>query len=172
MNWFFLGLMIVMAFPFYSQAELKVGDPAPEFTLPDMDGKDHALSSYKGKIVAVYFYPKNDTPGCTKEACNLRDNDAALRDAGVVVLGVSYDSPDSHKAFKAKHNLPFTLLSDSKKDVSKLYGANGMLMPKRMTFLIDAEGKIMHIFTSVKTDEHAAQILEVLPKKTIESGHE
>ncbi len=157
-----LAITLMILLPFGVHAELKIGDPAPDFTLTDMDGKDHTLSGYKGRIIALYFYPKNDTPGCTKEACNLRDNFATLSEAGITVLGVSYDSPDSHKAFTEKHKLPFTLLSDSKKTVSKLYGADGMLMPKRMTFLIDAEGKIMHVFDSVKTDAHAAQIMEVL----------
>lgn len=157
-----LAITLMILLPFGVHAELKIGDPAPDFTLPDMDGRDHTLSGYKGRIVALYFYPKNDTPGCTKEACNLRDNFSTLSESGITVLGISYDAPDSHKAFTEKYKLPFTLLSDSKKSVSKLYSADGMLMPKRMTFLIDAEGKIMHVFDSVKTDGHAAQIMEVV----------
>ena len=141
---------------------LKIGDSAPAFTLKDADGMEHRLADYTGKIVVLYFYPRNDTPGCTAEACNLRDNWSVLKEKNVVVLGVSYDSADSHKSFRSKYNLPFTILSDADKKVSKLYGADGLIMAKRITFLIGSEGKIIGIIDKVKTKDHAAQILEIL----------
>jgi thioredoxin-dependent peroxiredoxin len=148
-----------------SEGPLKVGDIAPGFTLPDAGGKMHSISDYKGKTVALYFYPKDDTPGCTAEACNLRDNFTELTDKGIVVLGVSFDSAESHKSFSEKHKLPFTLLADTDKKVADLYGAKGMLMAKRMTFLIGPDGKIIHVFDKVDTGNHAAEILRALGKE-------
>jgi peroxiredoxin Q/BCP len=145
---------------------LKTGSDAPDFSLKDADGKVHKLSGYRGKTVALYFYPKDDTRGCTAEACNLRDNYETLLTRGLVILGVSYDDSASHRSFRDKHNLPFALLSDTEKKVAELYGAKpaliGSIMPKRITYLIDSEGKVMHVFESVDTGNHTAQILKVL----------
>ena len=152
--------------------DLKVGDNAPYFELKDGTGKVHKLSDYKGQIIALYFYPKDDTPGCTAEACNLRDNYTLLQDSGIVVLGVSYDDSTSHQEFSKKYDLPFPLLSDTKKVVADAYGAKGGLtgffVPDRKTYLISKAGKIMHIFENVETENHTAQIMLVLRKPDLE----
>lgn len=142
---------------------LKVGDKAPEFSAAASDGSQVQLSQQLGKgPIVLYFYPKDDTPGCTKEACGLRDSFAALRNLKATVFGVSYDSVESHKAFVAKHNLPFLLLADTTHAIAKAYGANGMLFPKRMTFIISPEGKIAYINPSVDPTSHSAELQKVL----------
>jgi len=160
--------IITMFSILFSESDLKVGDEAPYFELKDGKSKVHKLSDYKGKIVALYFYPKDDTPGCTAEACNLRDNYTLLQDSGVVILGVSYDDSTSHQEFSKKYDLPFPLLSDTNKDVAEAYGAKGILkgflVPDRKTILIGKDGKIMHIFEDVETGNHSAQIMTVLRK--------
>ena len=138
---------------------LKVGDKAPNFTLLDQSGNDHTLSDYFGQKIVVYFYPKDDTPGCTKEACSIRDNIALFEENGIKVFGLSFDSPNSHKKFAEKYNLPFTLLSDSDKSVAKLYNSRGFLMAKRNTFLIDTDGKIFKIYKNVDVTTHTQKIL-------------
>lgn len=145
----------------------KTGSQAPDFTLPDQDGKMHTLSQYEGKWVLLYFYPKDDTPGCTTEACSIRDNWAAFKKAGIVVLGVSVDPMKSHKKFAAKYELPFTLLADDKKEVVKLYDVWGKkkfmgreyMGTKRWSFLIDPKGLIKKIYEDVKPAEHAKDVL-------------
>ncbi len=145
---------------------LKVGTKAPDFALKDEQGKIHHLSDYRGKMVVLYFYPKDFTPGCTAEACNLRDNFDILQQKGLIILGISYDSPQKHKKFKDKYNLPFPLLSDTTKAVAEQYNAKstltGFLFAKRITYLIDEQGNILHIFDNVKPKSHAQQILEFL----------
>ena len=151
---------------------LSVGDKAPDFTLPDQDGQDHTLSGYLGKPVVLYFYPKDHTSGCTKEACGFRDDYSAYQDAGVTILGVSPDSSKTHTNFIAKHDLPFTLLADTDRAVLNMYGAIGMKKMYgreyegvlRTTFLIGADGKIARIYKKVKPAEHSAQILADLEK--------
>lgn len=138
---------------------LAVGDLAPDFTLPDEQGKPHTLSDYRGQNVVVYFYPKDDTPGCTKEACNFRDHFSAFRDRKIQILGISYDSAESHRQFKEKYALPFTLLTDEDKKVAEQYGAAGLFLPKRVTFLIDGEGRIVHIYEKVDVTTHGEEIL-------------
>lgn len=146
---------------------LRAKTKAPEFSLPDHQGKIHRLSDYRGKKVALYFYPKDDTPGCTKEACSFRDGFSEFEKNGIVVLGVSVDSQESHAEFRQKYDLPFTLLSDSDKVVVKKYGVwveKSMYGKKymgtdRKTFLIDENGVIVHIFDKVKPDEHAQEVL-------------
>ena len=157
--------------------ELKIGDSAPEFTLPDSEGKKHSLKDYKGKKVALYFYPKNDTPGCTAEACSVRDNFSKLEKEGIVVIGISTDDQASHKKFSQKYNLPHILLCDTEKEVVQKYGVWGLKNnygkvywgTNRLTFLIDEEGKIVHIFTKVNTKEHAREILETFEELEVES---
>lgn len=148
---------------------LKAGDIAPEFELKDSDGKIHKLSDYKGKIVVLYFYPKDDTPGCTAEACNLRDNYQALLEKNIAVLGVSYDDSSSHKAFREKYRLPFPLLSDTDKKTAELYGAKSGIMSiffaRRITCLIDVDGTVIYVFEDVNTKNHTSQILELLKEK-------
>ncbi|HKQ51073.1 MAG TPA: thioredoxin-dependent thiol peroxidase [Pyrinomonadaceae bacterium] len=146
---------------------LKEGDAAPDFTTCDENGQTVKLSDLRGRKVALYFYPKDDTPGCTKEACSFRDNYSAVREAGVKVLGVSLDDEASHQAFISKYNLPFTLLSDTDHSVSEAYGVYGeqtwgdrkYMGLARKTFLIDEEGKIKKIFDKVNVEAHADEVL-------------
>ncbi len=148
--------------------ELNIGDIAPNFTGKDQNGKDINLSDFKGKKVALYFYPKDDTPGCTKQACNLRDNYKTLQDANFVILGVSADDEASHQKFIAKYDLPFSLLADTDKEIINAYGVwkeknmygNKKWGIARTTFLIDEEGKIAHIFKRPKTDAHTEEIFK------------
>ncbi len=145
----------------------KEGDRAPDFTLPDQDGTAQKLSSYRGKWVLLYFYPKDDTPGCTREACALRDEHAAFKRLGTAVLGVSPDPPRKHARFAAKHELPFTLLSDEERKVLRAYGVWGkkkfmgreFMGVHRRSFLIDPEGTIARYYEKVKPDAHAAEVL-------------
>jgi len=144
--------------------------PAPEFTMLDETGTSRSLSDYRGTPVVLYFYPKDDTPGCTKEACSFRDEYAAYRDAGVVILGVSPDSPKSHAKFKEKYNLPFTLLADEGHHVCETYGVWGLkkFMGReyegvfRTTFVIDENGVVRKVFPNVKPDGHSAEVLAAL----------
>jgi peroxiredoxin Q/BCP len=149
---------------------LSSGITAPDFTLLDETGSSKMLSSYRGKPVVLYFYPKDDTPGCTKEACSFRDGYGAYKKGGVEILGVSPDSPASHAKFKEKYGLPFTLLADEGHKVCDSYGVWG---PKkfagksyegvlRTTFLINPEGKIIRVFENVKPDGHSDEILAAL----------
>ena len=147
---------------------LQVGDIAPDFSVNDQNGNPVSLSGLRGKKVVLYFYPKDNTPGCTAEACNLRDNYEALKKAGYEVLGVSKDDEKSHTKFIDKFELPFTLLADTERDIHEKYGTwveKSMYGKKymgtaRMTFLIDEEGKIDEIIEKVKTKDHTAQILK------------
>ncbi len=148
--------------------ELKPGDKAPDFKIPDQDGKVHSLSDYKGDKLVIYFYPKDNTPTCTVQACNLRDNFGDLKNAGYKVLGVSMDSERKHTNFIEKHDLPFPLLADTEKEMVNAYQVYG---PKKMfgkvkdgifrtTFVIDENGIIENVITKVKAKEHSNQILE------------
>ncbi|HLE52265.1 MAG TPA: thioredoxin-dependent thiol peroxidase [Anaerolineales bacterium] len=148
------------------------GTLAPDFRLADETEKEHSLSEYLGKPVVLYFYPKDDTPGCIKEACNFRDDFGAYEEAGVVILGVSPDSPKSHAKFKAKYDLPFTLLADIGHKVCQAYGVWGRkkMMGRefdgvlRTTFLIGKDGRILEVFENVKPAEHSPEILAALSK--------
>lgn len=137
---------------------LKPGDHAPEFTADDQDGLGRSLEDFRGNWVLLYFYPHDNTPGCTKEACSLRDNFEALKKY-VTVVGVSGDSVKSHAAFVEKHGLPFTLLADPERQVIGTYGADGVLFPKRTSFLIDPNGIIVKVYEKVKPTEHAEELL-------------
>ena len=151
-------------------AMLDVGDKAPVFTLEDQSGKTVKLSDFKGKTVVLYFYPKDDTPGCTREACAFRDEQSALKKAGAVVLGVSPDSGASHAKFAGKYKLSFPLLADTDHAVSEKYGAWGekslygrkFMGITRSTFLIDASGKVARVWPKVKVDGHVDQVLEAI----------
>jgi peroxiredoxin Q/BCP len=142
-----------------------VGQPAPAFKLQDQDGKWHALADYKGKWVAIYFYPKDDTPGCTTQACSFRDNIFAFNKEGAVILGISVDDVESHKKFAEKHGLPFTLLADADKAVSKSYGVlktymGVMEMARRDTFIVDPQGRIAKHYESVDPEGHSKVVLD------------
>lgn len=147
---------------------LKIGDDAPTFMLPDSQGNQVSLNDYKGKWAVLYFYPKDDTPGCTKEACQFRDDFKTLETLGAKVIGVSIDDSFSHKKFAEKYNLPFPLLSDASGEVADRYGAlNNFLvikLAKRYTFLINPQGKIAKIYLSVDTSKHSQEIIEDLKK--------
>ena len=149
-------------------SHLKEGDKAPAFTAKDQNGKEVSLSDYKGKKVVLYFYPKDDTPGCTAQACNLRDNYSVLQKKGLVVLGVSVDSAKSHKKFEEKYELPFTLVSDEDKKIVEAYGVWGekkmwgkpYMGTFRETFLIDEHGIIRKIIAKPDTANHTEEVLE------------
>ncbi|HYH96867.1 thioredoxin-dependent thiol peroxidase [Hyalangium sp.] len=146
------------------------GNQAPDFQLPDQTGKTVSLSQFAGKNVVLYFYPKDDTPGCTVEACNFRDEHSALEKAGAVVLGVSPDGMKSHQKFATKYSLPFTLLSDTEHKVAEAYGAWGEKVNYgrtymgiiRSTVLIDPKGKVKQVWPKVKVKDHVSEVLSVL----------
>jgi thioredoxin-dependent peroxiredoxin len=146
----------------------KEGSVAPPITTTDADGKKVSLKNYRGKKVVLYFYPKDDTPGCTKEACSFRDAFSQFKKQGIEILGVSPDTEASHKKFIAKYKLPFTLLADPDHAIADAYGTYGekkfmgrtYLGVKRITFLIDEKGKIKRIFEKVKPEEHAHEVLD------------
>ncbi|MDQ3018397.1 MAG: thioredoxin-dependent thiol peroxidase [bacterium] len=147
---------------------IKVNSKAPDFTLPDQNGNPHKLSTYKGRWVLIYFYPKDDTPGCTTEACSLRDNLPKFKQSDVMIFGISTDSVASHKKFADKYGLPFTLLADEDKTVVTKYGVWGeksMYGRKyfgtyRSSFLINPQGKIAKIYDKVKPAAHADELLK------------
>ena len=149
---------------------LKIGDNAPAINSVDQNGDAITLEQFKGKKVVLYFYPKDMTPGCTVQSCNLRDNYQALLDKGYVVLGCSVDSPERHIKFIEKYDLPFSLISDEEKKVVEDYGVWGLkkFMGKefmgviRSTFIINKQGKIAHIMSKVKTKTHHNDVLEIL----------
>ena len=152
-------LLLIIGIIMAKSSELKIGDGAPDFTLLDHNGEEQTLSDYFGKKLVVYFYPKDDTPGCTKEACSIRDNITLFEENNIIVFGISYDSPKSHKKFAEKYNIPFTLLSDKDKTVAEAYNSNGFLLAKRNTFLINTEGKIFKIYKKVDVSTHTNKIL-------------
>jgi peroxiredoxin Q/BCP len=149
---------------------IKAGVEAPDFALPDETGTQRKLSEYRGKPVVLYFYPKDDTPGCTKEACSFRDDYPEYQKAGVTILGVSPNTPQQHVKFKEKYHLPFTLLADQDHKVCELYGVWGKkkMMGReydgvfRTTFLIDAQGKIVKVFENVSPSGHSGEVLAAL----------
>ena len=170
---FFLLIMQgIVSRPVFSQnadggGGVKNGAVAPDFTAKDQDGNNVSLSQFKGKKVVLYFYPKDDTPGCTAEACNLRDNYDSLTTAGYTILGVSTDDQASHKNFQTKYNLPFTLIADVDKSINKQYGVwvekerDGQKYwgTARTTFIIDEKGVVVGRIDKVDTKQHAAQVL-------------
>ena len=141
-------------------AESMTGQAAPDFEMPDQYGETHRLEDYKGKWLALYFYPRDDTPGCTTEACNFRDNIYAFRAINAEILGVSVDDTDSHREFSEKYQLPFRILSDTDGEVSKAYGTRGIIgMSKRQSFLISPDGIIAKHYEKVVPEEHTQQVL-------------
>ena len=140
--------------------KLKVSDKAPDFVGTTQDNQTISLSDFAGKKLVLYFYPKDDTPGCTKQACNLRDNYQKLQAEGYAIVGVSSDSVTSHQKFIKKYDLPFPLIADTDNTISKAYGTHRTLwFAKRTTFVIDQKGYIAQIIESVKTASHSEQIL-------------
>jgi len=149
---------------------LSVGEKAPDFSLPTGDGKVLSLKDFRGKKVVLYFYPKDDTPGCTREACSFEENLDAVRKKGAVIIGVSADSPDSHQKFSKKYGLSFPLVSDENKNIVEAYGVwkqksfmgRKYMGIERTTFVIDKEGKIQYMFEKVRVDGHTDQVLAAL----------
>jgi peroxiredoxin Q/BCP len=145
----------------------ETGSPAPPFTAPDMHGNPVSLEQFRGQKVVLYFYPKDDTPGCTKEACSFRDAYADYREKGIVVLGVSLDDEASHRAFAEKYQLPFTLLADTNHAVAEAYGVYGeqewqgkkFMGLARKTFLIDEQGILIKVFDKVDVENHSREVL-------------
>lgn len=166
---FYLVFLIGLIAPGLIQAQtsLKAGDKAPDFVAKDQDGKSVSLKQFKGKKLVLYFYPKDNTSGCTAQACSLRDNFKALKKEGYTILGVSIDDEASHRDFIAKNNLPFSLLADTDKSLVTKYGVwtekerNGIksFSTTRTTFLINKDGYIQKIITEIDTKNHAGQIL-------------
>lgn len=148
---------------------LKEGRKAPDFKLPDQEGTIVKLSGFKGKKVVLYFYVRDFTPGCTNQACSMRDGEEVLKKAGIVTMGISTDSIESHKRFAQKYELPFTLLSDEGAKVAKKYGVYGMktfmgrkfMGVKRTTFLIDEKGTIVKVMPKVDVKDHANEVLDM-----------
>lgn len=159
-------------------ADLRVGEPAPDFSLPDQTGIVHRLSDARGKWVLVYFYPKDETPGCTAEACGIRDQWAEFRSRGVVVFGVSIDTVESHQRFVQKYTLPFALLADPRKEVVQTYGVYGpkvsfgqrLLGTRRSSFLVAPDGTIAKMYPKVVPETHAAEVLQDLAELQKVSG--
>jgi peroxiredoxin Q/BCP len=152
---------------------LNEGDKAPDFSAKNQNGENVKLSDFSGKRVVLYFYPKDDTPGCTKQACNLRDSFDAFEEKGIKIFGVSIDDENSHRKFISKYQLPFDLLTDTEKEIVNLYGVYGektnygkkYMGVNRTTFLIDEAGKIAKIFKKVKVEEHADEVLNAFGEK-------
>jgi peroxiredoxin Q/BCP len=143
---------------------------APEFELKDSEGKNHKLADYAGQTIVIYFYPKDDTPGCTKEACSFRDSYQDFRDAGIEVIGISPDTEKSHLKFRRKYDLPFVLLADPDHAVCELYGVWGVKKNYgreyegvfRTTFIIDPQGMVKHVFKNVKPTDHSQEVLQAV----------
>ena len=149
---------------------IKVGDKAPSFKLKNQDDELISLTDFKGKKIVLYFYPKDDTPGCTKESCNFRDEFPKFGKLNVEIIGVSVDSVESHKKFTVKYKLPFDLLADDKKEIVEKYGVwkeknmygRKYMGIERTTFIVDEDGKIANIFAKVKVDDHNKEVMEAL----------
>jgi peroxiredoxin Q/BCP len=166
-----LGLIILMiSFTGLNKKDtLEIGDTIPSFTLKDQHGKDFNIDLYKGKVpLVIYFYPKDDTPGCTKEACSFRDEFEVFTDLNVKVIGISSDDVASHKNFAEKYQLPFTLLADTEKKVRKLFGVPKSflgLIPGRVTYIINRHGIIVHIFNNMtNAEKHITESLEAIKR--------
>ena len=149
---------------------LEAGDRAPAFKLRDQDGNEHSLAGYRGQVVVLYFYPKDETPGCTKQACSMRDHFAEIRAEGATILGISTDSAEAHQAFRANHELPFPLLVDADAKMATAYGAWGdkvlygrhSIGMTRSTFIVGPDGKLLRVWKRATAAEHGAKILEAL----------
>jgi peroxiredoxin Q/BCP len=146
----------------FAAMTLAVGTVAPDFTVKDTNGKTVTLSEFKGKTVVLYFYPKDDTPGCTKQAQSFRDSYPEYQGKEMVVLGVSRDDEASHKAFTEKYGLPFQLLADTDGAITKAYDVDGGGYAKRVTYIIDSEGKISQVLDKINTESHAKDILAAI----------
>jgi len=158
-----LLINVLLSTPIFAGEPPAVGADAPSFNLQDQNGEWHTLGDYHGQWLAVYFYPRDDTPGCTTEACNFRDNIYAFKAIGAAVVGISVDDVDSHKEFSDKYKLPFTILADEDGKTAKTYGVlkdyKLLKLASRQSFLINPEGKIVKHYADVDPDEHTDQVL-------------
>ena len=164
MNRFLIALLtVLLSAAVYAGEAPGVGSDAPSFNLQDQNGEWHALADYRGQWLAIYFYPRDDTPGCTTEACNFRDNIYAFKAIGAAVVGISVDDVDSHKKFSDKYKLPFTLLADSDNTTATAYGVlkdyKLLKLASRQSFLVDPEGKIAKHYADVDPDTHTDEVL-------------
>ena len=173
MRWLAIAATLTGVIMFFSSQVARadapeIGQPAPNFKLPDQNGKIHTLDNFRGKWLALYFYPKDDTPGCTEQACKFRDDLHKLEALGANVVGISVDNTASHAKFARKYNLPFPLLADNKAETAAQY--NSLLnlgivkFAKRNTFLIDPKGKIAKIYLSASTSRNSIEVIEDLKK--------
>ncbi len=164
----FVTIIVALCFTSIGIAndQTTVGSPAPQFELADQTGQLHSLEDYRDQWVVLYFYPKDDTPGCTTEACKFRDSIFEFRELGAQIIGVSLDDVDSHKSFAEEYDLPFPLLADDGGEVSTAYGVKtrmfGMTVAKRQTFIIGPDGSIAKHFEKVDPDGHSAEVLAAL----------
>jgi peroxiredoxin Q/BCP len=169
-----LALSILLGATALADESPAVGSPAPGFRLQDQNGEWHQLSDYRGQWLAVYFYPRDDTPGCTTEACNFRDNIYAFKAIGATVVGISVDDVESHKEFSDKYKLPFTILADEGGDTARAYGVlrdfKLIKLASRQSFLVDPEGKVAKHYDDVDPDTHTEEVLADL--KTLMAGSE
>ncbi len=156
-------LFAILSFPVFAGETPTIGSDAPSFKLQDQNGEWHTLNAYRGQWLAVYFYPKDDTPGCTTEACNFRDNIYAFKAINAAVVGISVDDVESHKEFSDKYKLPFTILADEDNQTAKAYGVlrdyKLIKLASRQSFLIDPEGKIAKHYEKVDPDTHTDEVL-------------
>jgi len=156
-------LFVFLCVPVFAGEPLMTGSDAPSFNLQDQNGEWHTLEEYKGQWLAIYFYPKDDTPGCTKEACNFRDNIYAFKAIDAAVVGISVDDVESHKKFSDKYKLPFTILADDSSETAKAYGVlrdyKLIKLASRQSFLVDPEGKIARHYADVDPDTHTDEVL-------------
>ena len=164
MNRIFLFLLtVLLSSPVFAGDPPAAGSEAPAFHLQDQNGEWHTLEDYSGQWLAIYFYPKDDTPGCTKEACNFRDNIYAFKAIDAAVVGISVDDVESHKAFSDKYKLPFTILADENKETAEAYGVlkdyKVVKLASRQSFLISPEGKVAKHYAKVVTDTHTDEVL-------------
>jgi thioredoxin-dependent peroxiredoxin len=168
-----LALMLIRSFR--SEPSLQPGDLAPEFKLPDQTGTMRSLSDFSGHWRVLYFYPKDDTPGCTKEACHFRDDFARLKALGAEVIGISVDSPASHARFASKYQLPFLLLADQSGQTARAYGSLmdfGLLrMARRYTFLIDPTGHVAAVYRNVDANTHSKQVIDDLQSQLTKTNN-
>jgi len=155
--------LLLLSAPIFADEVPAVGTDAPSFNLQDQNGEWHALEDYRGQWLAIYFYPRDDTPGCTTEACNFRDNIYAFKAIGATVVGISVDDVESHKEFSDKYKLPFTILADEDGKTAKTYGVlkdyKLLKLASRQSFLVNPEGKIVKHYADVDPDEHTDQVL-------------
>lgn len=157
---YFLIVLFLLSWTQVAEAkDLKVGDKAPEFSAVDDSGRQVSLKDFHGKNVVLYFYPKDNTPGCTIEAKSFRDNFTEFQKKNTIIIGVSYDSQESHQIFKAAFDLPFILLVDKDKAISKAYGVDGLFFANRTTFIIGPQGNIKKIYHNVNPSNHAEEVL-------------